>query len=246
MGVPPAALVAGAVPDFVAATLAQIRDATQMRSPGDDAGDLARLVRPAARPGLKLCIAAYRASLESAAVHGVKWQRVHPGDTSVIDGVRLRFLAPDSTWTAALTDANLASTVLRIEFGSVSMLLVGDAERPEEQWLLEHTSPDLLRADVLKVGHHGSKTSSSPEFLDAVQPRLALVSVGRGNSYGLPSPQVIEAYRNRRIPLLRTDVVGTTVVRTDGRTLSVSTAARQWSLPSRDSLPGSRPLRLFP
>ena len=189
---------------------------------------------------------AYRASLESAAVHGVKWQRVHPGDTSVIDGVRLRFLAPDSTWTASLTDANLASTVLRIEFGAVSMLLVGDAERPEEQWLLEHTSPDMLRADVLKVGHHGSKTSSSPEFLDAVQPRLALVSVGRGNSYGLPSAQVIEAYRNRRIPLLRTDVVGTTVVRTDGRTLSVSTAARQWSLPSRDSLPGSGPPRLFP
>ena len=180
---------------------------------------------------------AYRASLESAAVYGVRWQRVHPGDTTSIDGVRLRFLAPDSVWTASLTDANLASTVLRVEFGDVSFLLVGDAERPEEQWLLDHTPPEFLRADVLKVGHHGSKTSSGAEFLSAVNPRLALVSVGRGNSYGLPSPQVIREYQDRRIPLLRTDVAGTTVVRTDGHSLLIATAARHWSLPSRDSLP---------
>ena len=182
---------------------------------------------------------AYGASLESAAVHRVRWQRVHPGDTSAIDGVTLRFLAPDSSWTAMLTDANLASTVLRVEFGAVAMLFVGDAEKPEEAWLLQHTEPGLLKADILKVGHHGSKTSSSVEFLDAVEPRLALVSVGRGNSYGLPSASVLEEYRHRRIPLLRTDVVGTTVVRTDGRTISVSTAANHWSLPSRDSLAGS-------
>lgn len=184
---------------------------------------------------------AYRASLESAAVHNVRWQRVHPGDTARVDGVLLRFLAPDSTWTASLTDANLASTILRVEYGSVAMLLVGDAEVPEEEWLLEHTPPALLRADVLKVGHHGSRTSSSQAFLDAVSPRLALVSVGRGNSYGLPSPEVLSAYQRRGIPLLRTDVVGTTVVMTDGHLLSVRTAARQWSLPSPAFVPGSAP-----
>lgn len=185
--------------------------------------------------------AAYRASLESAAVHRVHWQRVHPGDTSRIDGVLLRFLAPDSTWTAALVDANLASTIVRIEYGNIAMLLVGDAERPEEDWLLENTTPALLRADVLKVGHHGSRTSSSQPFLDAVAPRLALVSVGRSNSYGLPSPDVLQEYARRRILVLRTDVVGTTVVRTDGRTISVSTAARQWSLPLPESSIGSVP-----
>ena len=189
---------------------------------------------------------AYRASLESAAVHRVHWQRIHPGDTSRIDGVLFRFLAPDSAWTASLHDANLASTILRIEFGTVAMLLVGDAERPEEDWLLAHTDPALLRADVLKVGHHGSRTSSGAAFLDAVAPDLALVSVGRGNSYGLPSPDVVQEYARRRIPLLRTDVVGTTVVRTDGRTISVSTAARQWTLPSRDSSPRSAPASSFP
>ena len=183
--------------------------------------------------------AAYRASLESAAVHGVHWQRVHPGDLATIDGVRLRFLAPDSTWTASLHDANLASTIVRVEFGAVAMLLVGDAEHPEEDWLLEHTSARLLKADVLKVGHHGSRTSSGAAFLDAVAPRLALVSVGRGNTYGLPSPEIMQDFAKRRITLLRTDVVGTTVVRTDGHDLTVITAAGRWSLPSSVSPDGS-------
>jgi competence protein ComEC len=182
---------------------------------------------------------AYRASLESTAAHSLRWQRVHPGDTASIDGVLLRFLAPDSTWTAALHDANLASTIVRIEYGSIAMLLVGDAERPEEAWLLEHTAAALLRADVLKVGHHGSRTSSGMPFLDAVSPRVALVSVGRGNTYGLPSPEIMQEYLRRGTLLLRTDVVGTTVVRTDGHELTVLTAARQWSLPSTHSANGS-------
>jgi competence protein ComEC len=177
---------------------------------------------------------AYRASLESATVHGVAWSRVHPGDIADIDGVRLRFLAPDSTWTAGLTDANLASTVLRVEYGTVAMLLVGDAEREEEEWLLEHVAPRLLRADVLKVGHHGSRTSSTPAFLDAVAPRLALVSVGRGNTYGHPSPQVVAEFAQREVPLLRTDVAGTSVIRTDGTRVTVTTAARHWSLTSSE------------
>lgn len=176
--------------------------------------------------------AAYRASLESAAVHRVSWHRVHPGDTTRIDGVLLRFLAPDSLWTSALDDANLASTIVRIEYGQVAMLLVGDAERAEEEWLLQHTPAEWLRADLLKVGHHGSRTSSGASFLDAVAPRLALISVGRRNSYGHPSPEVLAEFARRQVPVLRTDVVGTTVVRTDGSAISVTTAARQWSLPS--------------
>jgi competence protein ComEC len=174
---------------------------------------------------------AYRASLESAAVHRTTWLRVHPGDTLRVDGVLLRFLAPDSTWTASLQDANLASTILRVEYGAVSMLFVGDAEEPEEEWLLAHSPPDWLRADILKVGHHGSRTSSSPAFLDAVQPRLALISVGRGNRYGHPSPSVLDEFDRREVPILRTDRAGTTVVRTDGYEIVVTTAAHEWTLP---------------
>jgi competence protein ComEC len=176
---------------------------------------------------------AYRASLDSAAVHGVQWQRVRPGDSLLVDGVTFRFLAPDSAWTAGLQDANLASTIVRVEYGQVALLLTGDAELEEEEWVLRHTPAEWLRADVLKVGHHGSRTSSGPAFLDAVQPRVALVSVGRGNSYGHPSPDVIAAFERRGSLVLRTDVVGTTVVRSDGTSITVTTAAQHWSLPSR-------------
>lgn len=189
---------------------------------------------------------AYRASLESAVVHRVQWSRVHPGDTVQVDGVTLRFLAPDSSWTAHLRDANLASTVVRVEYGQTAMLLMGDAEAAEESWLLDNTPAAWLRADVLKVGHHGSRTSSGAAFLDAVRPQVALVSVGRGNTYGHPSPDVMQALAMRQITAVRTDVVGTIVVRSDGRTITVSTAARQWLLHSPNSGTGSRTSSSFP
>jgi competence protein ComEC len=176
---------------------------------------------------------AYRASLDTVADRSIAWQRVHPLDTVQIDGVTLRFLAPDSSWTASLSDANLASVVLRVEFGRVAMLLVGDAEREEEEWLLEHTPAPLLRADVLKVGHHGSQTSSSPDFLHAVQPRVALVSVGRGNRYGHPASDVLARFVEAGAEILRTDVAGTTVIRTDGVRLDIETAAARWTIPPR-------------
>lgn len=189
---------------------------------------------------------AYRASLESAGARGVSWSRVHPGDTAHVDGVTLRFLAPDSAWTAHLADANLASTVVRVEYGQHAMLFTGDAEHEEEQWLLDNIPVEWLRADVLKVGHHGSRTSTGPAFLDAVAPTLALVSVGRGNRYGHPSPVVLQELALRQITVVRTDMVGTAVIRSDGRSLSVSTAARSWQLPSPASAGGSAPRSSVP
>src|SRR5262249_40768476 len=76
---------------------------------------------------------AYRASLDAAKTTGVKWMRAHPGDSLAIDGVSLTFLAPDSAWTASLSDPNLASVVVLVRVGDVRMLFVGDAERPEEE-----------------------------------------------------------------------------------------------------------------
>jgi competence protein ComEC len=174
---------------------------------------------------------AYRQSLLRAREAGTVWARVHPGDSLVVDGVALRFLGPDSAWTAALTDPNLASTIVQVRIGSVRLLLVGDAERPEEDWLVARYA-DSLRADVLKVGHHGSSTSSSPEFLDAVRPRIALVSVGLGNSYGHPSAAVMGTLASRGAQVLRTDRLGTIVVRTDGRRLFVDANGESWELPT--------------
>ena len=96
---------------------------------------------------------------------------------------------------------------------------MGDAERAEEEWILSHASLADLHADILKVGHHGSGTSSSPAFLAPVRPRLALVSVGAGNSYHLPTPAVMQRLAAGGAQVLRTDRLGTIVVRTDGRNL---------------------------
>ncbi len=181
----------------------------------------------------------YRASLELSRREGIRWRRARPDDVITIDGVRLRILAPDSAWTSRLKDPNLASVVLLAEFGDVRMLFMGDAERPEEDWLLEHERAEL-RADVLKVGHHGSKTSSSEPFLDAVSPRLALVSVGAGNTYHLPTPDVLRRIAAHGAQVLRTDLVGPIVARTDGHRIFVETAGDQWELPMR-SPPSPRP-----
>jgi competence protein ComEC len=118
----------------------------------------------------------------------------------------------------------------------VRFLLVGDAERAEEDWLLAN-APDQLRADVLKVGHHGSATSSTGEFVQAVAPRLALVSVGAGNSYGHPSQSVLRTLARAGAAILRTDRSGTVVVRTDGHSLEIEQNGDRWRLSSASSLP---------
>lgn len=172
---------------------------------------------------------AYRQSLETARDLHVRWTRAHPGDVLNVDGVTLRILAPDSTWTSRLDDPNLASVVVVAQFGDVRMLFMGDAERPEEEWLLEHAR-DELHADILKVGHHGSKTSSSDLFLDAVRPRAALVSVGAGNVYHLPTPAIMERLAAHGAQVLRTDRLGTIVARTDGARIWLDAGGDSWEL----------------
>ena len=172
--------------------------------------------------------APYRASLEEAARRGVAWFRVHPRDSLEVDGVRIRFLAPDSAWTSSLADANEASAVALVQYGRVRFLMTGDAEAGEEDWMLSRDASEL-RADVLKVGHHGSSTSTSTRFLGAVQPRVALISVGAANMYGHPSNVVVRALEEAGAQVLRTDQVGTVVVKTDGRTLTVEAGGERWT-----------------
>jgi competence protein ComEC len=171
----------------------------------------------------------YIASLAAAKKQNIEWRRVHPGDSIAIDGVTISFLAPDSAWTVGLKDPNLASTVALVRYGLVRFLLVGDAERAEEDWLLARDSSEL-HADVLKVGHHGSSTSTSDEFLAAVHPELALISVGAGNMYGHPSGDVIHALARAGAEVLRTDESGTVVVRTDGVHIEVESKGQKWDL----------------
>ena len=169
----------------------------------------------------------YRDVLQAVRTSRSAWRRVAAGDRAELDGVEVRVLAPDSAWMAGLTDPNEASVVLRLSYGAVRLLLMGDAEAGEEGWLLARYG-DSLRADVLKVGHHGSSTSSTAPFLDAVRPDVALVSVGAGNSYHHPSQEVLQALDERGVHLLRTDDDGTIVVSTDGHDLEVRANGLRW------------------
>jgi competence protein ComEC len=204
------------------------------------AATVLRALRPAqfVDAAFVLGSSAYRDALGAARDAGVRWRRARPGDSLVVDGVVIEFLAPDSTWTASLDDPNSASVVASVRYGEVRFLLVGDAEAPEERWLLDRARTDTalaarLRADVLKVGHHGSATSSTAPFVAAVAPRVALVSVGAGNQYGHPSADVIARLRGAGAAVVRTDLAGTVVVRTDGRSLDVHAGEGSWAAPSR-------------
>ena len=122
------------------------------------------------------------------------------GQSWVWDGVRFDILHPDLQDYAQLRRSNALSCVLRISNGAQTALLTGDIEQAQERLLLARQA--TLRADVLLVPHHGSQTSSSPAFLDAVAPRLALVQAGYRNRYGHPAPAVLARYAERGIPVV--------------------------------------------
>ena len=88
-----------------------------------------------------------------------------------------------------------------------------------EHSILAESDPKTLRSDVLKIGHHGSKNSTTPDFLAAVQPRLAVISSGAENAYGHPAPQLLDRLRQSGIPTLRTDTNGAIHILTDGKTV---------------------------
>jgi competence protein ComEC len=165
---------------------------------------------------------------------GARWWRIHPGDSLVIKGAVIRFLAPDSAWAASLGDPNEASVIARIDAGPWRALMTGDAEGGEEHWLLTNYERQELRADVLKVGHHGSETSSSPQLLEVVRPRVALVSVGDGNTYGHPSTEIMRSLEERGAHVLRTDQEGSVVVRfqTDRLTVFANGTRTSYSRPT--------------
>ncbi len=176
--------------------------------------------------------APYRAMLDAARSVNADWARVHPGARFEIDGLQLEFLAPDSAWTVAQHDPNEASTILRVEYGERSILLTGDAERELEAWLLEHAA-ERLDVDILKAGHHGSSTSSSQAFVDAVSPRVALVSVGLANSYGHPSTVVMRRLLDAGATVLRSDQLGTVILRSDGKHWEAEAGGHRWMLRER-------------
>jgi competence protein ComEC len=100
-------------------------------------------------------------------------------------------------------------------------MLPGDAEKEAEHEMLSENSPDELQAEVLKIGHHGSRNSTTAEFLAAVKPRLAIISVGEDNPYGHPNAELLERLANAGVRVLRTDRDGAVHILMDGKSLQV-------------------------
>jgi competence protein ComEC len=136
-------------------------------------------------------------------------------------GAEIEVLAPLPGYLPADTPKNNDSLVLRVRYGAHSFLLTGDVERQIELWMLAEN--EVRRTDVLKVAHHGSRTSSTELFLDAVRPTFALISAGFENSYGHPNRDVLGRLAQRGAAVLRTDLDGLVTIRSDGRRLHVET-----------------------
>ncbi len=130
-------------------------------------------------------------------------------------------LAPLADYIPNDTPKNNDSLVLRIRYGSRSFLLTGDVEKPIEYRMLD--ADEIPPTDVLKVAHHGSRTSSTESFLSAANPAFAIISVGVDNSYGHPNGDVLERLGQHHAAVFRTDRNGLVTVRTDGRLISVET-----------------------
>jgi len=158
---------------------------------------------------------------EKANSQGVKITAMESGRSFDFGGTRIQILSPPIGYVPAPTPKNNDSLAMRITFGQRSFLLTGDMEKPMELRALSDGWP--LRSDVIKVGHHGSNTSSTDSFLDAVSPTFALISDGFENSFHHPHPLVLERLAAHRVTALRTDFEGLVTARTDGQRIWVET-----------------------
>jgi competence protein ComEC len=139
------------------------------------------------------------------------------------DGVDGDFLWPEIPPEEVAPSAkNNDSLVLRLHYGFQTFLLPGDAEKQVEREIISENDVEAMRADVLKIGHHGSKNSTTTEFLAAVRPRFGIISAGEDNPYGHPSAELLERLENGGVRILRTDRDGSIHVLTDGSRLEIT------------------------
>jgi competence protein ComEC len=171
-------------------------------------------------PGASSAHAMYLSTIEAARRRGTTWIAARAGLRVRVDGVDLDFLHPDESVLDAVTDPNDYSAVFRMGYGRFGALFLGDAPVAVENALVREFAA-ALEAQVVKVGHHGSRTATGDSLLAHVAPALALVSAGRRNRFGHPTPEVMRRLAAHGVRTLRTDSAGTLRVRAraDGRLL---------------------------
>jgi len=127
-------------------------------------------------------------------------------------------LGPVSSGYEELNDYSI---VLRLDYGGTSFMMTGDAETLSEKEMLSYFPASEFKCDVLKMGHHGSSTSSCDEFLDAVDANIALISCAKDNDYGHPHREIVEAIKKRAMLSYNTAELGSVVLKADGSTITV-------------------------
>jgi competence protein ComEC len=146
------------------------------------------------------------------------------GDGLNPGGAEVDVLFPPQNWPVGLEPKNNDSMVLHVSYGATSVLLEGDAEKAVERRIASLHHP---HADLLKVGHHGSATSTTPEILQSVKPSFAVISVGFQTSFGLPKAEVLDRLQNSGAQVYRTDLDGAVTFYLDGHSVTPWLAALQ-------------------
>ena len=159
-------------------------------------------------------VAAYKAVLDQAATLGVSVRSFHAGDAFSFGAMGIRVVAPDSRYRPGAEPGNNDSLVLQARYKASSILLTGDAEGAEEQSMVSESG---IQSTLLKVGHHGSLTSTHPEFLAAVSPAWAVISCGLHNRFGHPRSEILAELQQAHIRTLRTDTDGASCLLLNGQ-----------------------------
>lgn len=159
----------------------------------------------------------FKETLETKYIQIVQLSR---GNSFEISGVKIEVLNPFSK-EITNNSANNDSLVLRMIFGSREFLFTGDIEKETEKKLIEN--PAFLKSDIVKVAHHGSRTSSTKEFIEAAKAEYAVISVGRKSRFGHPHKEVVERWKNSGAKVLTTGERGTITISTDGKNLEIQT-----------------------
>lgn len=157
----------------------------------------------------------YMNFLEAVDEKNVNWVYPKVGDTFDLGEAIVQILAPNSN---EYEDLNNYSVVTKIVYGNVKTICMGDAEKLLEDEILK--SGLNVEAQIIKVGHHGSNTSSSEKFINAVNPQYTLISAKRGNTYNHPIKSVMELFQKNNIKVYRTDECGTIIMTTDGNNIT--------------------------
>ncbi|MCD8181423.1 MAG: MBL fold metallo-hydrolase [Firmicutes bacterium] len=162
---------------------------------------------------------AYTNFKKKVSEQGLEIEHPQAGDSFSLGGGTVEFLGPIDEDGK---DMNSTSIVLKITYGETSFLFTGDAERDEEEEILDSGAD--LKSTVLKVGHHGSDTSTSYPFLREIMPQYAVISVGKDNSYGHPTDDTLSRLEDAGAQIYRTDLNGDIVMKSDGKNITVTTS----------------------